>query len=141
MVKGAYSSPEDAATAAADAILGHYQMFDTYRVPDIYDGETVDRGLSEVRQNLKPGDVLPVGTQFDAGLSSQFLAEQTVEALKTQGVWVTNENETGAYLRMPNGNFVARPDGSLFQVMFLDAETKASDIDRSPRFTRSPIAP
>jgi soluble lytic murein transglycosylase len=139
MIKGEYTDPQEAAQAAADAVIGSYQTFDTYRVPDTYDGEAVSGGLDQALARLSPEDIMPMDTEFGAGLSPEFLGEETVKALRTQGTWVTNEDETGVYLRAPNGNFVARPDGSLFEVQFLEAERKF--VPLPVRFTRSPVAP
>lgn len=122
MIKGQYTDPADAAEAAANSVIGQYQVYDTYRVPDIYDGEAVENGLYQALTGIKTGDIAAMGSEFSAGLSDQFLADETARGVIDNAFWVTNENETGAYLVAPGGSYIRRADGTPFMVTFLEAE-------------------
>jgi hypothetical protein len=100
----------DAATQAFQETMGwKYDFGDTYRIPKDQHPDLVRDGMSEA---VKAVQNFPIQLFGDAGvpLTDEQRRQQTVDAVRTHGVWVTNADESGLRL-LTQGR-----DGTLYQV-------------------------
>jgi hypothetical protein len=122
-------SPKQAVTKAYDSLVDDkYVIKDTYRVPRQYDADAVEDGAEQLlrfdspvpigitetktgiipEQEKKPSldlkgvDILPL-----PGFKPEFLQQRAESAIRREGYWVTNQDETGLVLYM-NGAAVTR---------------------------------
>lgn len=105
MMRGG-ASPERAAKDAVEQILGNrYQFVGTLRIPRVtLDGEPIDaqaiRSGALYARNTLDVDLLVQPTPFQTQAEAQ--ADRLAQ-VRSEGFWVTNSDETGAFLALPDG--------------------------------------
>ena len=119
------TSSAAAAQAAKEVVLDKYDFVNSsdshYRVPKTdedgrplpYTSAEITAGAAAAKKKLGTGD-LPIAAKRDdfGGLSPEYLATETAEGLRRNGVWVTSPREDGLALLQGNGFAARRPDGS-----------------------------
>ncbi len=125
------SSPQDAARQAADAVInGQYEYHGMLRVPSDLDGGRVVSALEKSKAEIAKGGVFLIAANK---LSTPEQAQLDMRNLiERQGYWITNENGTGAVLRIPHrGGLgdVYRADGKRVEIPF----AALSEMDLSGR--------
>jgi len=130
---GGQTSRPAAAQAVKEIIGGKYDFVDSgeshYRVPKQdeqgkpfpYTVTEISAGTVAAKRKLGTAD-MPVASKRDdfGGLSPEYLAKETAEGLRQNGVWVTSPKEDGLVLMQGNGFAARRPDGSPFLLSWKD---------------------
>jgi hypothetical protein len=119
------TSSAAAAQAAKELVLDKYDFVDSgdsrFRVPKLdengkplpYTARDISAGAAAAKQKLGTAD-MPVASKRDdfGGLSPEYVARETAEGLRRNGIWVTSPREDGLALLQGNGFAARRPDGS-----------------------------
>lgn len=127
-------SVSDASKQAYDEVMGwKYDFQATYRTPR-YDvaGAPIDTNLVQLGAGKALADMQGVKSFVTPyPMRPEQLVEQTEDAVRANGFWVTNEDETGLELRIKGQDnsrpVVRRQDGSKVAVSFRDLEKLARD--------------
>lgn len=129
------TSPAEAADKVyRDLVDNKYVIVDSYRVPRTYDADSVQAGASAALENI---DASKFGALAPKGVLPEFISERIGSALKRDGQWVTNEDESGLVL-MLNGSIVKDAEGNrierTFDELVSDGTVKAAtDRERMQR--------
>jgi hypothetical protein len=119
------TSSAAAALAAKELVLDKYDFVDSgdsrFRVPKLgedgkplpYTAQDISAGAAAAKKKLGAAD-MPVAPKRDdfGGLSPEYVAKETAEGLRRNGIWVTSPKEDGLALLQGNGFAARRPDGS-----------------------------
>lgn len=105
---GRRGDAEDAARRAAEAIASQYAIEETngvgYRIPvRAADGTPMDPdaiavGLDRLLTRIDQVGIAPLGTMVDPTLTAEFRTDEYVDAIREEGFWVVNGDETGVVL-------------------------------------------
>ena len=106
-----------ASQAASDLANSQYSFHGTYRVPAEYDGTVIEDAASAALQGLDMIDLAPVPS-LDSRMDEKTAASLYRDAVKSNGYWLTNEDETGLYLVDEQGKPVTAADGSPVEYSF-----------------------
>jgi hypothetical protein len=134
--------PTTAARQAAKDLLDYnYNFVDEsqahFRVPKretdgrpfAFAPNDIAAGAEAARQAVGK-DELAVAPKADAagrGLSDSYLGEQTIDRVKSDGVWLTSPDEKGLVLFQPNGFAVRKADGSALFLPWADLAQRGRD--------------
>ena len=116
---------EDENTAvekASEAILSQYEFQDGYRVPVEFDAGAVAGTAAETLNNLETLDIAPAFPSSD--LPADIILAATLQGIRDNGFWVTNEDETGLVLLIDDNQgfeIIRNRDGERIEVKFEDA--------------------
>ena len=132
-------SPGDAKAASKKAVndlLGYkYEFADIYRIPNDQrlDVDAIKSGAIVARSRL--GTEIPLASKRDdiGGLSEQYLAENTADALRRNGVWLTSPDEKGLVLMQSNGMAARGPDGKPVIVNWQQLQTMGANYKAGMR--------
>lgn len=121
-------SVNDSAKQAYDEVIGwKYEFADTYRVPREQQPEMVTRGAAAALRDL--GRVAMFDSPYPMGANNR--ARQSLDAIKANGYWVTNDDETGVILKVrgrDNSEYTAyREDGARIEYKWQDLRRIAGD--------------
>lgn len=121
-------SVNDSAKQAYDEVIGwKYEFADTYRVPREQQPEMVTRGAAAALRDL--GRVAMFDSPYPMGSGNR--ARQSLDAIKANGYWVTNDDETGVILKVrgrDNSEYTAyREDGARIEYKWQDLRRIAGD--------------
>lgn len=119
-------SPKEAAQKVAAGIVNDkYDFAGTYRIPKELDTSAVRHGAQAALETIKGADLLPLpGLR---GVTPEDNASQMEAAVRSNGEWVTNNDESGLMLTV-NGYALRGKDGK--PVMKSWQELTAEGIDR-----------
>jgi len=128
------TSPARAAETAVEQLLGErYEFVDSLRIPRVSsDGQpivarNVVRGTHVVRDALaRNGTFLIRPTPFQTEEEAQ---EDRRAQIRADGFWVTNQDESGAYLALPDG-IVLGADGQPIERTWAELETLGIEDQR-----------
>lgn len=114
--------PEKAASKVVNGMVNDkYDFFGTYRVPKAFDTAAVSRGAETALGDLKPDELemlrgLP-------GVTDSANLQQLNEAVKSNGQWIVNGDESG--LTLTNNGFMVRgKDGQPITRTWADLQQK-----------------
>lgn len=114
------SSTTDAARVAATAVVnGQYKYRGMLRIPSVFDEGLIESSLNSAKAELASKGEFLVAPAKGAD-PAQANAEMR-NVIERNGYWITNENGTGAVLRIPHRSGmgeVYRPDGSRVEISF-----------------------
>ena len=116
---------EDENTAveeASDAILSQYEFQDGYRVPIEFDPGAVAGTAARTLDNLENLVIAPAFTSSD--LPYDIILEATLQGIRDNGFWVTNEDESGLVLLIDDNQgfeIIRNRAGERIEVKFEDA--------------------
>lgn len=118
-------SAKEAASTAWAPFERAYVFRSTYRIPTAYDPDKVDKATDQAIKNL-PDTPLEVKGGGDPLLGDEHMKAATVQDLRDNGVWVTNQNETGLVLTYGDdygtpGDPVLLANGTKLEVLFANA--------------------
>jgi hypothetical protein len=121
-------SAGDAAKQAYDEVIGwKYEFTPTYRVPRDQQPNLVTRGASYALSDL--GRIALFDSPYPMGANNR--ERQSLDAIKANGYWVTNEDETGLVLKVrgkDNSEYTAyRADGKAVEYKWLELQRLAGD--------------
>lgn len=116
------SSPADAAKSAATAVInGQYNYRDMLRIPKAFDDSHVVEALARAKNDLSKNGAFTISA--NKGSNAEQAQKDMRNVVGRQGYWITNENGTGAVLRIPHRSGlgdVYRADGSRVELSFDD---------------------
>jgi hypothetical protein len=115
----------EAAKLAADQIVNsRYHPIDgTYAIPKRFNEAFTRDNLRETQQNIDQAQFdFRIPSSSNAELKSDQLRSDYLNAIKRNGFWATNPDETGVILYDHAGNPVHNTKGGFFEIRFQDAE-------------------
>lgn len=114
--------PGTAAERASDAILSQYEFQDGYRVPVEFDPDAVAATATQTLLDLEGLNIEPAFTSADH--TPDIILAATLQGIRDNGFWVTNEDETGLVLIIDDNQgfeIVRNRDGERIEFKFKDA--------------------
>ena len=106
-------SPQDAAKNAMSAITGKYDFFESARIPKSI-SPVIERNAQAFRNNLT-ADKIAIPSYAES-------PENYIYSLQHTGTFVTNNNESGLWLRDQAGSFVRDKTGNPVTIPFTMAQ-------------------
>ena len=129
---GTGKKPADAARQAFDEVAGwHYEFTDTYRVPKEEAPKEVQTGAQMALRDI--GRLKLFDSPYPMGAANR--ARQSLDAVKTNAFWATNEDETGLVLKVKgndNADYTAyKEDGKRVEYKWSELRRVGADVQSS----------